>query len=300
MAIPRFRLDGLRRHKLLTAADARRLPPIRSQDGKGDDAIAFVKFFTPGSRFTFYVTEFDGKDELFGYTISPLGPDCDAWGYSSLRELAELAFPTGTPMVERDESFVPTTIGKCKEEHEPPRPASGVEIHMVVWEHRHGVDISAHSSEELARKHVAEIARKWWSEAREREPRSSLEPLPEAPPEDDWEAIQLYFSARDGDESVSISPSAVDAGGLVFFEACTVTAERIHYVPFVGPDGRVGYAIRGKDDQEEFFYLNPSQAGDDGDARTIFVYQGDSNDPAEDGPLHHYPVAGWHDRVGAA
>jgi hypothetical protein len=112
MSIPRFRLDGLRRHKLITAEDARRLPSLHSQEGKGREAIAFVKLFG-GSRFTMYVTEFDGGDELYGFTVSLLGPDCDEWGYSSLEGLAELTTPTGTPAIERDKWFSPTTVGEC-------------------------------------------------------------------------------------------------------------------------------------------------------------------------------------------
>ena len=36
-----------------------------------------VKFFAPGSRYTFYVTEFDGEDTLYGWWVSALGADCD-------------------------------------------------------------------------------------------------------------------------------------------------------------------------------------------------------------------------------
>lgn len=118
MTVRRFRLDGLRRHKLITAADAQRLPAIHAQDGKGDEAVAFVKLFG-GSRFTMYVTEFDGEDELFGFTVSPLGPDCDEWGYSSLEYLAEMASRFGTPLIERDLAFEPTKVGECRKRHEP-------------------------------------------------------------------------------------------------------------------------------------------------------------------------------------
>jgi hypothetical protein len=120
MSVPRFPLDGLRRHKLITAADSRRLPAIYTQDGKGFDAIAYVKLFCPWSRYTLYVTEFDGTDQLFGYTVSPLGPDCDEWGYSSLAQLARLALRTGTPAIERDQAFEPTPVGECDYVTVPP------------------------------------------------------------------------------------------------------------------------------------------------------------------------------------
>jgi hypothetical protein len=49
-----------------------------------------VKFFFPAGRYTFYATEGEeqGDDILFfGYCVSPLGPDCDEWGYTALSEL---------------------------------------------------------------------------------------------------------------------------------------------------------------------------------------------------------------------
>lgn len=64
--------------------------PIGSQDGLGDNAKVLVKFFFPAGRYTFYVTEGkpQGKDFLFfGYCVSPLGEDCDEWGYTALSEL---------------------------------------------------------------------------------------------------------------------------------------------------------------------------------------------------------------------
>jgi hypothetical protein len=64
--------------------------PIGSQDGRGMDALVVVKYFFPAGRYTLYVTEaeFDEEDvRIFGYCISPLGEDCDEWGYASLNEL---------------------------------------------------------------------------------------------------------------------------------------------------------------------------------------------------------------------
>lgn len=114
--IPRFQLDGRRRHKLLTSADARRLHPLRGQEGEGEEAIAHIKLFG-GSRFTFYVTEFDGEDRLYGFTVSSLGPNCDEWGYSSLEALAEMASATGVPLIERDLSFDSASVLECRKKH---------------------------------------------------------------------------------------------------------------------------------------------------------------------------------------
>lgn len=94
---------------LLTKANREALPALYSQDGKGADAVAHVKFFG-GGRGTWYATEFDGTDTFFGYVISPLGPDCDEFGYFTLTELQALRFkPFGLP-IERDLHFRPTTL----------------------------------------------------------------------------------------------------------------------------------------------------------------------------------------------
>ena len=52
--------------------------------------------------------EFDGEDTLFGYMVSPLGPDCDELGYASLAELAGVRNRMGLG-IERDLYWDPTT-----------------------------------------------------------------------------------------------------------------------------------------------------------------------------------------------
>ncbi len=103
--------------KLLTKANRQALPPLYSQDGKGMDAVAHVKFFHPCSRYTLYVTEFDGEDMFFGYVISPLGPDCDELGYSSLAEMSALrVMGLG---IERDMHFNPQPLSEAVAEIHP-------------------------------------------------------------------------------------------------------------------------------------------------------------------------------------
>jgi hypothetical protein len=58
----------------------------------------------------------------------------------------------------------------------------------------------------------------------------------------------------------------------------------VYYVPFV-KDGRVGYIVRSNRPgiaTETYVYLNPSTGSDDG-VPTVFVYQGEHNDPGQDG-----------------
>lgn len=76
--------------------------PMGSQDGKGEDAIAWLKFFDPCGRYAFYVTEANmATGELFGYVVSPLGSDCDEWGYSDLAEIQAVRNRMGLA-IERD------------------------------------------------------------------------------------------------------------------------------------------------------------------------------------------------------
>lgn len=109
----KFPLDGIRRHKLMTKAIAAELPEIGSTDGQGFEATVGVKFFSPYGRYTFYVTEFDGADTLYGYCVSPLGEDCDEWGYASLSELAGTSVFGGVPAIERDMGFGGVTVGEA-------------------------------------------------------------------------------------------------------------------------------------------------------------------------------------------
>lgn len=51
--------------KMLTKASERSLPPLYAQDGKGYDAVAYVKFFTPDSNWTWYATEYDPSTGTF-------------------------------------------------------------------------------------------------------------------------------------------------------------------------------------------------------------------------------------------
>jgi hypothetical protein len=119
--------------KLLPADVVRALPPLYSQDGQGEDATVYLKFFGSG-RWTWYVTEASalvlngsgdveevalddvsdpsriGDIRFFGKVVSGLGPDCDELAYFSLRDLASVAFPPFNLSVERDMHFDPTPL----------------------------------------------------------------------------------------------------------------------------------------------------------------------------------------------
>lgn len=74
------------------------LPPLYSQDGKGWDAIAQVKFFTPTSSWTWWATEYDPETRTFFGLVEGFEREL---GYFSLDELQEVRGPFGLG-VERD------------------------------------------------------------------------------------------------------------------------------------------------------------------------------------------------------
>ena len=91
--------------KLLTEGIREKLPALYAQDGKGGEAVAYVKFFTPDSSWTFWATEFDGEDTFFGLVD---GQEREL-GHFSLAELQKVRGPMGLP-IERDKFWKPKTL----------------------------------------------------------------------------------------------------------------------------------------------------------------------------------------------
>lgn len=89
---------------LLTDEIRRRLPPLYATENDPDPTIQ-VKLFTPWTNWTWYITEFDGIDLLFGLVD---GFELE-WGYSSLAELEAIRGPGGL-RIERDLYFEPTRV----------------------------------------------------------------------------------------------------------------------------------------------------------------------------------------------
>ena len=102
---------GTRKHLLLTKALKSKLPPLYSQENNPDPK-AIVKFFDPTSQWTWYATEFDGKDTFFGLVV---GHGAEL-GYFSLSELENVRSRWGLP-IERDKYFDPTPLSKIRKEH---------------------------------------------------------------------------------------------------------------------------------------------------------------------------------------
>src|SRR5690349_20415571 len=105
-----------RTEPLLDAESRAKLAPLYSQEAKGLDALAQVKFFTPDSNWTWYASE--GKEiEANQYLDAPEGEKDFLFfglvsgfevelGYFSLKELEEVRGPLGLP-IERDKHYEP-------------------------------------------------------------------------------------------------------------------------------------------------------------------------------------------------
>jgi len=83
--------------ELLTKENREAFKKIGSQDGKGAEAICVVKFFDPTGSWTWYATEFDGKDTFFGLVD---GFELE-WGPFSLSEMQSVKGRFGLG-IERD------------------------------------------------------------------------------------------------------------------------------------------------------------------------------------------------------
>ena len=94
--------------EMLTKKISARIPNLYEQEGKGEDAVVYVKFFLPGTRWTWYATEFNTKDIFFGWVKSGISADFDELGYFSLSELKEVG-------AERDLYFEPKPLKEILE-----------------------------------------------------------------------------------------------------------------------------------------------------------------------------------------
>lgn len=94
--------------KLLTKELLKKLPALYSQDGKGDEAVAYAKFFTPDSNWTWYATEFDPETGTFFGLVDGAEKEL---GYFTLAQLESVRGGFGLP-VERDRYFSPTKLSE--------------------------------------------------------------------------------------------------------------------------------------------------------------------------------------------
>ena len=90
--------------KLLTKELLQTLPPLYATEQEKDPMV-WVKFFFPDFSWTWYATEFDGKDTFFGFVDG----DFPELGYFSLSELLQNRGKLGYS-IERDLHFKPCRL----------------------------------------------------------------------------------------------------------------------------------------------------------------------------------------------
>jgi hypothetical protein len=108
--------------KILTKEIRNKIPNLYSQEDKGDDAIVYVKFFSPSSSWTWYATEGepvfddDGNEIDFRFfgLVYGLEKELGYLGYFSLNELSNIKGPYGLG-IERDKFFTPKPLKDCKD-----------------------------------------------------------------------------------------------------------------------------------------------------------------------------------------
>ena len=99
-------------HQLMTDEIREGLPELGANEELGLAAPAQVKYFTPDSNWTWYASEFDGENILFGLVA---GFEIEL-GYFSLEELQSARGPMGLS-IERDLYFEPQTLEELRDYH---------------------------------------------------------------------------------------------------------------------------------------------------------------------------------------
>jgi hypothetical protein len=95
----------------LTKAELAKLPALYSQDGKGEEAVAHVKFFHPASNWTWFMTELDQvTGEAFGLVC---GHEVEL-GYFNLNEMR--AVVVRGLRIEKDRHWMPKSLAECRKE----------------------------------------------------------------------------------------------------------------------------------------------------------------------------------------
>jgi hypothetical protein len=95
---------------LLPKEIAGSIPALYAQEEKGEEAVVHVKFFLPGTGWTWYVTEFDSENGIFFGLVRGLETE---YGNFTLHELESARGPFGL-RIERDLYWKPKTLAAVK------------------------------------------------------------------------------------------------------------------------------------------------------------------------------------------
>ncbi len=104
-----------RRHALMTEEMGKSVPPLgaNAENTNVGDLKPLVRLFTPYSRWTWYILEFDHESQrCFGLAE---GFDQEL-GYFDLGELSQITVFDNLPAVERDLHWEPKTVNELREE----------------------------------------------------------------------------------------------------------------------------------------------------------------------------------------
>lgn len=94
--------------KLMTKELQKSIPPLYSTENKKpEDVMVHAHYFTPFSNWDWYITEYDGKDTMFGLVK---GHEVEL-GYISLSELKSQGMN-----VERDRHWTPVSLAHVMKE----------------------------------------------------------------------------------------------------------------------------------------------------------------------------------------
>lgn len=96
--------------ELLPPEVAAILPPLYSQEERGEEALALVKFFTPWTSWTWYASEYDPTNRIFFGVV--VGHEREL-GCFALDELDGVRGPGGL-RIERDLYWTPKPLKECR------------------------------------------------------------------------------------------------------------------------------------------------------------------------------------------
>ncbi len=97
-------------HTLMPPEIAAQLPPLYANARQGENAIAYLKLFTPWTSWTWYASEYDPTEYLcFGVVV---GHEREL-GYFSLAEIEAIRGPGGL-RIERDLHWTPRPLKECR------------------------------------------------------------------------------------------------------------------------------------------------------------------------------------------
>ena len=100
------------RQKMITKEITEQIPALYAQDGKGDEAIVYAKWFCPWNNWRWFATELDQENgQAYGLVF---GHEAEL-GYFNLNEMEEIRGGIGNMLyIERDIHFTPTTLAEVR------------------------------------------------------------------------------------------------------------------------------------------------------------------------------------------